>query len=1120
MRTRLLVVAMCVVGLCGSALRASAAAPVITAMTPNPVSANTGASITITGTDFGSMADTVRFAGSPYSPVTPLIVAPNVVVVRVPYTWSGDVTIRSAVSGLVSAPSPLTVSYNYTGTKWNTTAMPFTWYTNSSGAPGLTYTETHDALAQAYETWECASGMTCTDAGTTSTLGNSQSDGKNVCWWSNLGSGGTIAVTNWVYYVPSGDIREFDITFNSYYAWAVNGDASKMDILNIATHEAGHSIGLGDMYGAADAAKTMYGYSNYGDQARRTLTPDDVTGVEWMYAHTSRPNFIAGTPSGWYGSIVPRATNDANGSYAPLPATLPNSATTYVNCGMINVGGDCAAPFGVNDVWLDDVATWWNTWGWSWGAGYVTGWTNMAHTVRGGRHTLKYTMDDNNDIVEAVEVDNTASAQFVWDPYTLTDQVPLVREGPPAKGGFSAPNCDGYRINGNWWGAIATVPQASGDDYDVTLYGDYANSTTGFTTPLASSTYGGDATDFVGFNGNVIGSGASRQAGVVRYAASSAATMVVHQSNQVGNTLYPSTTYNSTVNTGTVNVAAHDLIKVHEVYLGSTATTYTFTLENQSGTADLDVGLYSSSASYFARSDYLAASTATLGGGNESFSFKPSTAGYYGVVVWKKSRASDGLANSYILRVGPSLSNICVTGTPAGWASPAVPRDSSNATTSHVVLTPVLHGNTADTYLNWSAEQQGPNPIPSWELYLIADEDGGGYLRVEAADYPVQWDLIVNTGPWTMRGGRHSLRLWADQDSLVPESNENDDTWRGQWVWSPLALTTRTAVSRILAPHPGVFVQPNTDGFQVTRSSSYAWVTASAPTGSGDDYDLYVYDDYANSTTGFSNLRGYSAYGSTATDFVVGHYSGTPTTLYPGVTRYAMSAHAPYYIDNADASSRNGGAPSTWLSQTLGVGRLADVYEVSLTIGQTYTLTLKRESGTADLMMEVFPARVGKIYGRGYGLSTSSAIYPDQDRITITAESTGWHPLVVFRNSGTEAGSAVTYSLYLQPGSVVDAGSPPEVPATLAWQLVSTNPARREVRCELRAPRETTARLRVFDAKGRCVRTYAPETFTPGVHAVTWDGRTDAGILAGTGVYVLRLDAGTARFTQRAMLVR
>ncbi|PJA83788.1 MAG: peptidase M10A and M12B matrixin and adamalysin, partial [Candidatus Nealsonbacteria bacterium CG_4_9_14_3_um_filter_37_29] len=55
------------------------------------------------------------------------------------------------------------------------------------------------------------------------------------------------------------------------------------DLQNIATHELGHGVGLGDVYETACSEVTMYGYSNYGETQKRTLEAPDITGLQTLY---------------------------------------------------------------------------------------------------------------------------------------------------------------------------------------------------------------------------------------------------------------------------------------------------------------------------------------------------------------------------------------------------------------------------------------------------------------------------------------------------------------------------------------------------------------------------------------------------------------------------------------------------------------------------------------------------------------------------------------------------------------------------------------------------------------------------------------------------------------------
>jgi hypothetical protein len=81
------------------------------------------------------------------------------------------------------------------------------------------------------------------------------------------------------------------------------------------------------------------------------------------------------------------------------------------------------------------------------------------------------------------------------------------------------------------------------------------------------------------------------------------------------------------------------------------------------------------------------------------------------------------------------------------------------------------------------------------------------------------------------------------------------------------------------------------------------------------------------------------------------------------------------------------------------------------------------------------------------------------------------------------------------------------------------NPAaeRTAVRFELAS--RSPVRLEVFDAAGRRVRVLADETLDTGRHRRTWDGLNQQGDRVVPGVYLLRLEAGPLRETQRIVLI-
>jgi hypothetical protein len=112
-------------------------------------------------------------------------------------------------------------------------------------------------------------------------------DGKNEMVFGNYPEAGVIAVTYtwgiWTGPPKSREIVEFDIMFDTDFDWATNGDASSMDVQNIACHEIGHGLGLADLYDSGDDQETMYGYASVGETLKRDLDDGDIAGIQSLY---------------------------------------------------------------------------------------------------------------------------------------------------------------------------------------------------------------------------------------------------------------------------------------------------------------------------------------------------------------------------------------------------------------------------------------------------------------------------------------------------------------------------------------------------------------------------------------------------------------------------------------------------------------------------------------------------------------------------------------------------------------------------------------------------------------------------------------------------------------------
>lgn len=106
------------------------------------------------------------------------------------------------------------------------------------------------------------------------------------------------------------------------------------------------------------------------------------------------------------------------------------------------------------------------------------------------------------------------------------------------------------------------------------------------------------------------------------------------------------------------------------------------------------------------------------------------------------------------------------------------------------------------------------------------------------------------------------------------------------------------------------------------------------------------------------------------------------------------------------------------------------------------------------------------------------------------------------RNIFTSAGATPAQTPQLAPPSGDRAPS-----SSLENALGRTlpNPSRGTATLEYATRTAGTVRVHIFDALGRLVRTLQAEHGTPGRYAVSWDGSSDRGERAGSGVYYYRV---------------
>jgi hypothetical protein len=192
-------------------------------------------------------------------------------------------------------PKVTCYSYLSSGARWKTVEP---WIFDPSNTGGLDSSFILQNMSLDISKWEDATdgiignnkGMDILGSGTfgaaSSTLGKTL-DYKNEVEFAKINNPGAIAVT-YIWGIFSGitskrQLVEWDQVYSTDFPWSGTGEAGKMDFENIATHELGHSVGMGDLYNSGCNQETMYGYADYGQTNKRDLNAGDITGIDLLY---------------------------------------------------------------------------------------------------------------------------------------------------------------------------------------------------------------------------------------------------------------------------------------------------------------------------------------------------------------------------------------------------------------------------------------------------------------------------------------------------------------------------------------------------------------------------------------------------------------------------------------------------------------------------------------------------------------------------------------------------------------------------------------------------------------------------------------------------------------------
>jgi hypothetical protein len=151
------------------------------------------------------------------------------------------------------------------------------------------------------------------------------------------------------------------------------------------------------------------------------------------------------------------------------------------------------------------------------------------------------------------------------------------------------------------------------------------------------------------------------------------------------------------------------------------------------------------------------------------------------------------------------------------------------------------------------------------------------------------------------------------------------------------------------------------------------------------------------------------------------------------------------------------------------------------------------------------------------GGSTRSTAYYDALWQELGTETQTWIRDAALRVAG------LWYSAWIDAGSPVLPGTvgiePPVPVAAFMLAPARPNPFRGSTTIAFEVPEGTSARMAVYSADGRLVRTLVDGFVASGTRTVTWNGTDERGMPAAAGLYYIRLDAVGRTARGKALLL-
>ena len=215
----------------------------------------------------------------------------------------GSLTILTGllVGTIATSANAYKLSYTKHGDviRWFESCVQYT--IHEEGVPSLSFEPVREAVRESFDTWEnvpCTyfyfeetAPASCDEVAVHQDRGN-----MNLLVWVTGGwtvldkehTPDAIGLTTLAWNDDTGQILDADIEFNAdYFEFGLDAEPNKADIINTATHEIGHLLGLAH---SSVIDGTMYRSAAPGEINKRDLDPDDIDAVCELYPIDEDPD--------------------------------------------------------------------------------------------------------------------------------------------------------------------------------------------------------------------------------------------------------------------------------------------------------------------------------------------------------------------------------------------------------------------------------------------------------------------------------------------------------------------------------------------------------------------------------------------------------------------------------------------------------------------------------------------------------------------------------------------------------------------------------------------------------------------------------------------------------------